>query len=42
MAQLSRFYHWPPAGPGSASALTGTELAWWLEAANRIVEKGSG
>lgn len=38
---MTKFYGWPAAGSGSASALTGRELAWWLKQANAIVERAN-
>ncbi|HSR78765.1 MAG TPA: hypothetical protein VLN57_19475 [Xanthobacteraceae bacterium] len=32
-ADLARWWHW---GPQDAWSLTGTQLLWWLDQANRI------
>jgi hypothetical protein len=35
-ADLAHFWHWQPS---EAWALTGTELLWWLDQANRIMAR---
>jgi hypothetical protein len=35
-ADLARFWHW---GPVEAFELTGTQLMWWLDQANRIAQR---
>ena len=36
IADLSRWWHW---GPHDGWNLTGTQLMWWLEQANRIAAR---
>jgi hypothetical protein len=36
IAQLTWFFHW---SPRDAWGLTGTEIMWWVEQANRIHAK---
>jgi hypothetical protein len=36
IADLSRFWGW---GPFDGWNLTGTQLVWWLDQANRIIER---
>jgi hypothetical protein len=35
-ADLARFWHWQPS---EAWGITGTELLWWLDQANRIIAR---
>jgi hypothetical protein len=39
IADLTRWWHW---GPRDAWNLDGTQLKWWAEQANRIVERERG
>jgi hypothetical protein len=36
IADLARYWHW---SPQDAWELTGSELVWWLDQANRIVRR---
>jgi hypothetical protein len=36
IADLAHWWHWSPA---EAFDMTGSELMWWLEQANRIAER---
>jgi hypothetical protein len=36
IADLARFWHW---APHDAFSLTGTQIVWWLDQANRIIAR---
>jgi hypothetical protein len=36
IADLTHFWHWSPT---AAWSLTGTQLLWWLDQTNRIIER---